>query len=367
MASSSDTIILTHPEDWESWLWQLRGVTDKEIWPHIDPDEPAPEQGLLEKPIRPEVGDFDANATTYAQLSAVLQKTYENSRRYYDQDMKYYFRQEDLLRTVRTHITTFVSTPKRLLLDPTLTVREWLVRLKEDTEPTMNFMRKKAQQQYEESLKGLKLTKISKWLDRWEHAMKMAEKHNLPHMSNGIWLQDLAEAVRPLSETYFVLYTEQANDPQKSRSSEYRKVAMKLREAFANLSNKTAPSATVRGSAFNVDFAVDSEEDNSVAAKGQEIGRGNSSSRSRKRAGTNSNEGETSSSKKSKTQKCLACDMKGHTLPHCWYLFEDQRPEGFKASGTRMKKVLKKVKEDKELAAEVEKLKLQEGGDSDEA
>jgi hypothetical protein len=231
----------------------------------------------------------------------------------------------------------------------------------------MNFMRKKAQQQYEESLKGLKQTRINQWLDRWEHAMKMAEKYKLPHMSDGIWLQDLAEAVRPLSETYFVLYTEQANDPQKSKSSEYRKVAMKLREAFANLSKKTAPSATVRGSAFNVDFAVDSEEDNSNAAKGQEKGRGNSSSRSRKRAGTNSIEEETSSSKKSKTQNCLACDMKGHTLPHCWYLFEDKRPEGFKASGTRMKKVLKKVKEDKELAAQVEQLKLQEGKDSDEA
>ena len=44
MASSSDTITLTHPEDWEPWLWQLRGVTDKKIWPHIDPDEPAPER-----------------------------------------------------------------------------------------------------------------------------------------------------------------------------------------------------------------------------------------------------------------------------------------------------------------------------------
>ena len=43
---------------------------------------------------------------------------------------------------------------------------------------------------------------------------------------------------------------------------------MKLREAFANLSKKTAPSATVRGSAFTVDFAGESEEDNSIAAEG---------------------------------------------------------------------------------------------------
>ena len=78
---------------------------------------------------------------------------------------------------------------------------------------------------------------------------------------------DLANTVRPISETYSVLFTEQANDPEKSESSEYRKTAMKLREAFANLS-KTALSATVRGSAFNADFAGESEEDNSITDDG---------------------------------------------------------------------------------------------------
>ena len=46
----SSSITLTHPEDWEPWLAQLRAVADTEIWPHIDPDTPAPEEGLLEKP-----------------------------------------------------------------------------------------------------------------------------------------------------------------------------------------------------------------------------------------------------------------------------------------------------------------------------
>jgi hypothetical protein len=149
--------------------------------------------------------------------------------------MKYYFRQEDLLRAVRTHITTYVSKPKQLLLDPTLSVRDWLVRLKEDTQPTDNYMKRKVLQQYMESLKGLKTTKINQWLDSWEHAMKMAVKYKIPQMSLGLWLTDLAQAVRPLSETYFVLYSKQANDPEKSEPSEYRKVAMELREALANL------------------------------------------------------------------------------------------------------------------------------------
>lgn len=59
--------------------------------------------------------------------------------------------------------------------------------------------------------------------------------------------------------------------------------------------------------------------------------------------------------------------MKGHTLPDCWYLFENKRPEGFKATGTRIEKVRKRVEQDKDLAAQIERLKLQEGKEIDEA
>jgi len=365
--SSSTTIILTNLEDWDAWLRQLQSKADGQIWPHINPDKPAPAAGLLKEPTRPEIQDFDSSATTYAQLSATLQKSYENARRFYDTDMKYFHRQEDLLRALRTHITATVSTAKQLLLDPTLTVREWLVKLKEDTAPTGKYMRKKALQQYSEALKGLKQAKISTWLDRWEHAMKMAEKYKIPQMSDGIWLQDLAEAVRPISDTYFVLFTEQSNDPNNSEPSEYRKVATQLREAFVNTSKKANPTGTARGSAFNADFAGESEEENPDAAKGQTKGGGNSSSRSRKRAGTNSIEEEKSSSKRSKSSKCPACDMKGHALPDCWYLFEKKRPEGYKTSKARMEKVRKRIEEDKDLAAQLEKLKLQGDKVVDEA
>jgi hypothetical protein len=62
--------------------------------------------------------------------------------------------------------------------------------------------------------------------------MKMAEKHDLPQMTNGIWLMDLANAIRPISETYFVLYIKQADNTEKAYLLGYRKVAMELREAF---------------------------------------------------------------------------------------------------------------------------------------
>ena len=55
--------------------------------------------------------------------------------------------------------------------------------------------------------------------------------------------------------------------------------------------------------------------------------------------------------KKLKNLKCLACNIRGYTLPNCWYLFKGKRPKGFKAIGICIKKVLIKVEYNKDLAA----------------
>lgn len=99
--SLTDIIVLTHPEDWESWFDQVRAYAHPEIWPHVDPNADPPQRGLLAKPVRPEFRDFDSNASTYTQLSAGHQRVYDNSQKYYDQDMKYFDKQEERLRDVQ--------------------------------------------------------------------------------------------------------------------------------------------------------------------------------------------------------------------------------------------------------------------------
>jgi hypothetical protein len=100
MASSSEIIILTNPEDWELWIAQVQAFTDEDIWEHIDPDDTQVEEDPLEKPKAPKVKDLDPNANSYTQLSTALQKTYDNSRKYYEQDLKQYQRQKDQFQAV---------------------------------------------------------------------------------------------------------------------------------------------------------------------------------------------------------------------------------------------------------------------------
>jgi hypothetical protein len=131
---------------------------------------------------------------------------------------------------------------------------------------------------------------------------------------------------------------------------------MEIREAFGNSSKKTGPSGTMRGSTFNADFA---EEEQGNGA--EDTGRGRA--HNRKRAGTGTVEKEASPTKKTKNLKCPACDLKGHALQDCWIIFENKRPENYritKASEARAKRAKEKVEQDKDLAAEVERIKAQE-------
>ena len=70
---------------------------------------------------------------------------------------------------------------------------------------------------------------------------------------------DLANTIRPISETYFIMYIKQANDIEKAYLLEYCKVVMELREVFQTFFK--AVLMTVRGNAFNVDYVGESEED----------------------------------------------------------------------------------------------------------
>ena len=156
--------ILTRSEDWEKWFWDLQANVSDEIWPYINPD--GPEIALLVPPPRPALTDFDQQAQSYAALSAVHQKAYDNARRYYDQDMKYYSRQRDLLQAARAYITSTVSQAKKITLDPKLSVREWLVKLKKDTEPPKGYMLTQIETRYHDTLKSLKINKLFQWLNK---------------------------------------------------------------------------------------------------------------------------------------------------------------------------------------------------------
>ena len=350
-------IILTNPGDWEEWIAQTQTNADEDIWPHFDPESeylPDDAVDLLTRPIEPAISALNPQATQYFHLIPPQRKLYREAMGFYETAHGKYQKQQKHIRELRTLISKTTSPEKRLLLNPRDDTDVWLERLRDNTKPPVAYVIQQVHKEYQEALKGLKASKVNQWLQQWEHVMTKVIKYDLPFAKNGMWLVSLAEAIRPLSDNMYADYLTQSTEPTQNNISEYRKVAMHIRHILGN--NKKTPQGTARGSAFNTEFAGEPEDENtpSDAAAGP----------NRKRAGTNSIEKDKPTKKKSRNMKCLACQLKGHTLTDCWYVLEDKRPEGWTYSEDHMASIQKRLEEDKKLAARIEKLKLTEGNDA---
>src|SRR6516162_8034503 len=116
--------------------------------------------------------------------------------------MKYYSHHQDLLQNAQNHIITTVSPPKWTHLDPALSVRQWIINLKNNTKPPRGYMLAKTKKQYNSHLKAFKLNRMAQWLDEWEAIMVDCIKYAVPDILNGGWLRDLADLMIPISNHY---------------------------------------------------------------------------------------------------------------------------------------------------------------------
>lgn len=133
--------ILLRPEDWEPWVWQIRAEIHWSIWPCIDPDLPIHRlEPLLEKPVKPTYRDVNPKAATYGALIHSQQKGFHYLRSHYNDDLREYQNQQDRLWAARAIIMAGVGEGKQTLLDPDLSVRDWMVLLKRDTASAKTYM-----------------------------------------------------------------------------------------------------------------------------------------------------------------------------------------------------------------------------------
>jgi hypothetical protein len=266
--------------------------------------------------------------------------------------MKYYSRQRDQLLAARAQITSTVSKAKKDLLDPKLSVRQWIENLRSDTQPPKGYMLKHAKTRYRNTLRSFKINKLSQWLDEWEATMVECIKYDLPDLKNGHWLRDLADLIQPTSEFYYERFMEDADDNEQSDPKKFRSVARRLRE------RKDPPKGgrTVRGGAFHVGFgAADSSEEESEAVNPVEAEQAPPKVKGRKRSGTRLIA--ESKDRKKTSLDCPACGIRGHSLPECWQIFEELKPEGMKLSAYRVRKAKKTVEDDEELTAQVKEIR----------
>jgi hypothetical protein len=343
--AARNPIILDKPEDWPAWIEEVGSAIPDEIWSLVDPDEDTHEE-FLEKPTKPQVQELNGNKTNYIELTAAEKSVFDQLFKHYQVALKEYERQMKGLQDAKVLIRARVSDAKNRLLTRKDTLRDWLATLKTATSVSKGFISYQTAQKYQESItKTPTVATIGKWLATWELAMAEAQRYQIPEISSGRWLRDLATAIRPLSEVLRATFIMESTDDTKTNPERYLEVSVKIREIVGTADTKRR---VTRGAAFAIEFDGEPPVD--------EAGQENKNKNSRKRARTTSATKNTTRGKKRKTrmESCKACGLRSHELSRCYYAFPELRYPGFEPIKNLEEKVAQALEDNEKLANEVE-------------
>jgi hypothetical protein len=208
--------------------------------------------------------------------------------------------------------------------------------------PEDGYMKGLARKKYREVM-NQKNTRLAQWLDQWEDAIVEGIRYDIPEIQDGIWLSDLADRIQPYSEYQAGTIRAEARDENKKDVERFREKARTLRQDL----KLNQGGRILRGSAYEVTLDQLAEEEE--ADRSEKVAK-------RKRSTAIGTSPEASMSKKLRLI-CEACGAKRHSLPDCWGVFEELRPEGTPISKYRKQKVEKALKENASLKVRVEEIR----------
>ena len=344
MATNSP-LILDKPEDWPNWIDDIQGLIPQTIWKLIDPDAEAHDK-ILEEPHLPEVKDVNVTKTLYPELSATERTAFDQMFKFYQAALERYKRQEKGLQDARTLIKTRISNAKSILLKGSETPREWLATLKKATKVSEGFISQQIANRYQETIrKSPTTTSIGLWLASWEKVMAEGIKHDIPDVTAGKWLRDLAAVMRPLSEALYVKFINGSTNDAKNKPERYLEVSAKIREIIRS---DTSKKRVTRGTAFAAEFDGEpASEEDEVTQRSNKLG-------NRKRAGTGSALQNAPKGKRNRLGQCKACGQRTHDLSRCFYAFPELRFDGFVPNERLERKVQRALMDNSELKEEIE-------------
>lgn len=342
-------IILDKPEDWPTWIEEIGSSIPDDIWSLIDPDIDQDDyEEFLPKPNKPQVEEVNASKTTYPQLTSTERQVFDQLFKHYQVSLKEYERQRKGLQDAKDVIRARVSDAKSRILQRKDTPRDWLATLKKATSVSKGFISYQAAQKYYAAItRTPTVATIDKWLAAWELAMVEARKHQIPEISSGRWLRDLAATIKPLSDVLRTTFILESTDDSKSDPERYLEVSVKIREIVGSTDIKRR---VTRGTTFAAEFNGEPAEpgiDNDDHHDDKD-------NRKRKRAGTAPG---NTRGKRRKMDDCKACGLSHHKLSRCYYAFPELRHSGFNPIKAVEERVARALITDKNLIDEIEAIR----------
>jgi hypothetical protein len=372
---SSENVSLKGPEDWEAWNTQFESkAISTDIWRLISPDEGQEDtEPFAEKPIPPKISDYDkklmretrsqssqSNTTiaqieevdyantprTAAEMTTAARQAFQLDWTLYQHDFKIYTAEREAIDKLRNWVLKTASEHLiRTACNPKDTVKGWYGKLKEQVGVSATKQKRDARSLYKIANKPL--TKAPRdaiaWLNSWEEAATLAKEKKVPEaQSSDIWFEDFSLTIRGFMKEWIVSYEMLHAKEIEDGTLTFRKLANDLRKELLKGSTQTPRAGrVVAKGAFGPSFA-NSDDTEQPKEDEQEKKKGKS-----KRKMTT---GESSA-------KCLACELSGHTLPNCLYVFPEKAKGRFRGREDRQQEVNKRLEEDDQLRKEVDRLR----------
>jgi hypothetical protein len=356
MATKTE-IILRGPEDWTKWdrAFKTKAIA-MELWDFIKED---PEE-LLSKPTMPDPEDYRVSgmstrsATVAGRSRSTIDLNTEETRNFqiawniYTQKSRQYEAQNDNIRDLKDWVTrTIAQQYIDSSCDPTESLHEWHTKLKEHASVGEVMDKKEVRQRYKAAVKPLAKPPRdwNSWIINWEEAMSLGNQIGVADTNDSsYWFDDFIDAVKQAIPHWATSY-------QLLKQAEADRGTLTYRTVANDFRKETRPrakggSGSIAKGSFGPAYAQDSN------LLGQSEDSGDASNHGIKQ--TLSKEGKKrprKSTSAGSVEKCLACELPGHRLADCFYVFSEKAFEGFKPRKHIQNRVDENMKKDEVVKA----------------
>ena len=316
---TTDTVILTGPNDWDQWIRVIKcKANDEHVWEYIDPNVRKQDLPRHRAPLEPSPSVVNPQKTVFSTLDDDEKEELRALRKHYDRVYKQYEKEEAALRSLRTYI---ISTISRHYIDYTFegnTVHDVLVSLKQRVAPSDEAREIQLATQYAKLKKAPRNQNFEVWLLEWEKVYTECKELGLPEVHGDRSVIDFAYAVESITPSW----------------SGYWKNKFQMLE----WKRKTLPSF------FELVEIYRNYRRTELAREGK-IPQGSSAVTFEEESTESSNSKPESSADEKKggrpAPRCLC--GKRHYYNQCWYIAESTCPSGWKPNDKIQKKVDDKI------------------------
>lgn len=353
-------IRLDNYKDWRRWNDAfISQAIDAELWKSINPKSPGFGK-FLEEPEPPKYKDYEARpieATdnldsdeefvpqSAGDLSDYGFKCWRSDYTTYPQRLQRYDRQQDRIRDLRKWIhKTVASHWVQSACRPEEGIHVWYRNLRKLVGTRKSEEKEAVRDEYDQIIRPTKKPKdLLEWIGNWERVMTRAKECGLARVAEASdWYPEFGRALKAFGYGFWhVSQKARFEDEMEDNTLDYRRVAKAFRLQLKE-DGPTDKSRPVEKGAFTAFDGVETTDDESSAEE---------KTKKRKR----------SSSPSTKTKKrrmgCFACDGNGHRFANCYYVFPERAPDDFVFDEELRQVVNERLKTNKQLREEVNRLK----------